>query len=78
MNAPDAVRWLAYARSDLNAARALLRDPDYYPRQRQVRSCSSNSAWMRFTGVDRIPANLPTERCPGCDPRHTVGNELVE
>ena len=33
MNAPDAVRWLAYARSDLNAARALLRDPDYYPRQ---------------------------------------------
>jgi len=24
MNAPEAKRWLAYARSDLNAARALL------------------------------------------------------
>ena len=33
---------------------------------------------MRFTWVGRIPANLPTERRPGCDPRHTVGNELVE
>jgi len=33
MNAPEAVRWLAYARSDLNAARALLRDPEYFPRQ---------------------------------------------
>jgi HEPN domain-containing protein len=33
MNAPEAARWLAYARSDLDAARALLRDPEYYPRQ---------------------------------------------
>lgn len=33
MNATDAARWFAYARSDLDAARALLRDPKHYPRQ---------------------------------------------
>ena len=33
MNAAEAARWLAYARSDLDAARALLNDPDHYPRQ---------------------------------------------
>jgi len=33
MNVPESQRWLAYARSDLNAADALLRDPDHYPRQ---------------------------------------------
>ena len=33
MNAPESKRWLAYARSDLDAAHALLRDPDHYPRQ---------------------------------------------
>jgi hypothetical protein len=33
MNAAEAARWLVYARSDLDAARALLNDPDHYPRQ---------------------------------------------
>ncbi len=33
MNAPEAERWLAYARSDLDAGYALLRNPDHYPRQ---------------------------------------------
>lgn len=33
MNAAEAARWLAYARSDLDAARALLNDPHHYPRQ---------------------------------------------
>jgi len=33
MNVPEAQRWLAYARSDCDAAHALLRDPDHYPRQ---------------------------------------------
>lgn len=33
MNVPESKRWLAYARSDLDAANALLRDPDHYPRQ---------------------------------------------
>jgi len=33
MNVPESRRWLAYARSDLDAAHALLRDPDHYPRQ---------------------------------------------
>ena len=33
MNAPEAERWLAYAHSDLSAGLALLRAPDYYPRQ---------------------------------------------
>jgi len=33
MNAPDAERWLAYAHSDLDAAHALLSDPEHYPRQ---------------------------------------------
>jgi HEPN domain-containing protein len=33
MNAPEAERWLTYARSDLSAGRALLRDPEHYPRQ---------------------------------------------
>ncbi len=33
MNAPEAKRWLAYARSDLNAGFALLRVPEHYPRQ---------------------------------------------
>lgn len=33
MNAPEAQRWLAYARSDLDAGTALLRDPQHYPRQ---------------------------------------------
>jgi HEPN domain-containing protein len=33
MSTPEAERWLAYARSDLAAARALLRDPEHYPRQ---------------------------------------------
>jgi HEPN domain-containing protein len=33
MNAPEAARWLAYARSDLDAARALWCDPICYPRQ---------------------------------------------
>jgi hypothetical protein len=33
MNAPEAERWLAYARSDLSAGRTLLRDPEHYPRQ---------------------------------------------
>jgi HEPN domain-containing protein len=33
MNVPESRRWLAYARSDLDAANALLRDPDHYPRQ---------------------------------------------
>lgn len=33
MNAPEAQRWLAYARSDLDACHALLSDPQPYPRQ---------------------------------------------
>jgi HEPN domain-containing protein len=33
MNANDALRWLAFALSDINAARKLLSEPDYYPRQ---------------------------------------------
>jgi HEPN domain-containing protein len=33
MNTPESGRWLAYARSDLDAAHALLRDPEHYPRQ---------------------------------------------
>jgi HEPN domain-containing protein len=33
MNAPEAQCWLAYARSDLDAGNALLRDPQHYPRQ---------------------------------------------
>jgi HEPN domain-containing protein len=33
MNVPESKRWLAYARSDLDAAHALLRDTDHYPRQ---------------------------------------------
>ena len=33
MNTPEAERWLAFARSDLDAARALQRDPEHYPRQ---------------------------------------------
>lgn len=33
MNVPESKRWLVYARSDLDAAHALLRDPDHYPRQ---------------------------------------------
>ncbi len=33
MNAPEARRWLAYARSDLDAGHALLHNPDHYPRQ---------------------------------------------
>jgi HEPN domain-containing protein len=33
MNAPEATRWRACAHSDLNAARALLRDPEYFLRQ---------------------------------------------
>ncbi len=33
MNEPEARRWLAYARSDLDAGHVLLRDPDSYPRQ---------------------------------------------
>ena len=33
MNADEAARWLAYARSDLDAASALLHDPNHYPRQ---------------------------------------------
>lgn len=33
MNAPEAERWLAYARSDLTAGRALLREPEQYYRQ---------------------------------------------
>ena len=33
MNAPEAERWLTYARSDLDAAHALLRGPEHYPRQ---------------------------------------------
>ena len=33
MSTPEAERWLAYARSDPDAARALLRDPEHYPRQ---------------------------------------------
>lgn len=33
MNAPEAQRWLAYARSDLDAGNALLRDPQPYSRQ---------------------------------------------
>ena len=33
MNVPESKRWLAYARSDLDAAHALLRDPEHYPRQ---------------------------------------------
>jgi HEPN domain-containing protein len=33
MSAPESNRWLAYARSDLDAAHALLHDPDHYPRQ---------------------------------------------
>ena len=33
MSVPESKRWLAYARSDLDAAHALLRDPDHYPRQ---------------------------------------------
>lgn len=33
MNTLEAARWLAFARSDLDAARALLSDPNHYPRQ---------------------------------------------
>ncbi|MBM2848636.1 MAG: hypothetical protein HW418_1578 [Anaerolineales bacterium] len=33
MNVPEATQWLAYARSDLNAAETLRRDPKHYPRQ---------------------------------------------
>jgi HEPN domain-containing protein len=33
MNIPESKRWLTYARSDCDAAHALLRDPDDYPRQ---------------------------------------------
>ncbi len=33
MSAVEAERWLAYAESDLRAARALLDDPDHFPRQ---------------------------------------------
>ncbi len=33
MSTPEAERWLAYARSDLDAAHALLRDLEHYPRQ---------------------------------------------
>ena len=33
MNAPESTRWLAYGRTDLDAAQSLLRDPDHYPRQ---------------------------------------------
>ena len=33
MNAPEAQRWLAYARSDLDAGQALLLNPQHYPRQ---------------------------------------------
>jgi hypothetical protein len=33
MNVPEAAQWLAYARSDLNAAETLRRDPKHYPRQ---------------------------------------------
>jgi HEPN domain-containing protein len=33
MNTAEAARWLTYARSDLDAGRALLNDPDHFPRQ---------------------------------------------
>jgi HEPN domain-containing protein len=33
MNAPEAERWLTYARSDLNAGRILLGTPEHYSRQ---------------------------------------------
>ena len=33
MNASEAARWMAFARSDLDASYTLLRDPDHYPRQ---------------------------------------------
>ncbi len=33
MNTPESTRWLAYAQTDLDAAHALLREPDHYPRQ---------------------------------------------
>ena len=33
MSTPEAELWLAYARSDPDAASALLRDPEHYPRQ---------------------------------------------
>ena len=33
MNIAEARRWLEYAQSDMEAAQALLRDPDHYPRQ---------------------------------------------
>jgi HEPN domain-containing protein len=33
MNTAEAARWLAYARSDLDAGRTLLNDLDHYPRQ---------------------------------------------
>ena len=33
MNNHEAARWLKYARVDLDAGYALLRDPDHYPRQ---------------------------------------------
>jgi len=33
MNAPEAERWLAYARSDLEAAQVLLQGATPYPRQ---------------------------------------------
>ena len=33
MNAVDAARWLDFARSDLNTAKKLMEDADYYPRQ---------------------------------------------
>jgi HEPN domain-containing protein len=33
MNIPESKRWLDYARNDIDAARALLRDPDLFPRQ---------------------------------------------
>ena len=33
MNVPEATQWLVYARSDLNAAETLRRDPKHYPRQ---------------------------------------------
>ncbi|NUM48019.1 MAG: HEPN domain-containing protein [Anaerolineales bacterium] len=32
MNAPEAARWMEYARTDLKAGYTLLRDPDHFPR----------------------------------------------
>ena len=63
MSTPEAEarRWLAYARSDLEAAQELLKKPDSYPRQVCFLAQQAAEQILKFTPTSH-PALLPACR----------------